>query len=680
MNMDRGIRSTSWACWMIVCGAVTAWGADPKPAETPAKPAPAQAGPEAKSAETKPTEIKPTETKPAEAKPAGPLWVDQEQIATKYKRFEEVLMRMAELTAATDPKRAALLRKAVADSKGNMIGLQLDELTKLLKQDQLSKAVSNQGAVEHDLAQLLELLLSEERGERLKSEKERIKEQIRRLKELINKERQIQGQTAGGADQQGLSKNQGKVAEETARLIKDMQGAPSGSQSPGKDGQGKDGEGKDGQGKDGPGKDGAGKDKEGKSKDDNSKGKDGKGKDDKGKDPSGKDGKGKDGEGKDGKGKDGQGQGGGKDGEGQGQGEGKDGKGKDDKGKDKPDSKKNAGDKKNDGDKKNGGDKGDKKDGEKKDAKGQGEGQGQGQGEGQGQGQGQGQGEGEGDGKPQPQQPQDNNPAQERVKAAQQKMEQAKQKLEKAQREGAIEDQEQAIRELEQAKADLEKILRQLREEEQERTLAMLEARFRKMLEWQLAVYEGTRRLDSVPAAKRGRNEEIAAGRLSRDESKILVEADKALEILHEEGSAVAFPEAVEQMREDIDQVVIRLAEAKVDNLTQGIEEDIITALEEMIAALQKAQKDLQQKKPPPPPGQGGQPQDPPLIDMLAELKMIRALQMRVNTRTGRYTRLVQGDEGQTDKPELREALEKLSEREQRIFRTTRDIVTGKNQ
>lgn len=265
------------------------------------------------------------------------------------------------------------------------------------------------------------------------------------------------------------------------------------------------------------------------------------------------------------------------------------------------------------------------------------------------------------------------------MKAAQQKMEQAKQKLEKAQREGAIEDQEQAIRELEQAKADLEKILRQLREEEQERTLAMLEARFRKMLEMQLLVYEGTRRLDVVPVAKRGRNEEIAAGRLSRDESKILVEADKALEILHEEGSAIAFPLAIEQMRDDIDQVVVRLAEAKVDSLTQGIEEDIIKALEEMIAALQKAQKEAQKKKPPPP-GQSGQPQDPPLIDTLAELKMIRALQMRVNTRTARYTRLVQGDEGQTDKPELRQALEKLSEREQQIFRTTQDIAKGKNQ
>ena len=66
--------------------------------------------------------------------------------------------------------------------------------------------------------------------------------------------------------------------------------------------------------------------------------------------------------------------------------------------------------------------------------------------------------------------------------------------------------------------------------------------------------------------------------------------------MLHEEGSAVAFPEAVAEMRDDMEQVVTRLAQSKVGEVTQGIEKDIIAALEEMIAALQKAQKDLEQK------------------------------------------------------------------------------------
>src|SRR5690606_15032392 len=139
-----------------------------------------------------------------------------------------------------------------------------------------------------------------------------------------------------------------------------------------------------------------------------------------------------------------------------------------------------------------------------------------------------------------------------------------------------------------QAKAELERILRQLREEEVQRTLAQLEGRFRRMLDMQIEDYEATLRLDRVPAAQRGRNDEIEASRLSRKESAIVLEAEKALTLLREEGTAVAMTEAVLQMYEDMQQVVIRLGQAKVDARTQGIEEDIMAALEEMIAALQQ--------------------------------------------------------------------------------------------
>ena len=94
-----------------------------------------------------------------------------------------------------------------------------------------------------------------------------------------------------------------------------------------------------------------------------------------------------------------------------------------------------------------------------------------------------------------------------------------------------------------------------------------------------------------------------------------------------------------------------------------------------MIEALKKAQKDQDSRsssrtsRPP------GQPQDPPLVDVLAELKMIRALQMRVNSRTERYSKLIDGE--QADKAELVEALQRLAERQQRIHRVTRDLRNG---
>ncbi len=148
---------------------------------------------------------------------------------------------------------------------------------------------------------------------------------------------------------------------------------------------------------------------------------------------------------------------------------------------------------------------------------------------------------------------------------------------------------------------------------------------------------------------------------------------------MHEEGSAVAFPVAAEQMREDMEQVMQRLERANVGSLTQSIELEIIKALEEMIAALQKAQREIQAGGGGG--GGGGAAEDQPLVDKLAEIRMIRTLQMRVNSRTQRYGKLLTEPEvEQADKPDLIEAVRRLAEREQQIKQITRDIVTGRNQ
>src|SRR6202012_5273015 len=80
---------------------------------------------------------------PETAASSAELPLAQEQVLKKYQRFEEVLLRMSELTAASDPKRAALLRKAVAQSKDRLIGVQFDRLVNLIKKDQLATAVTN---------------------------------------------------------------------------------------------------------------------------------------------------------------------------------------------------------------------------------------------------------------------------------------------------------------------------------------------------------------------------------------------------------------------------------------------------------------------------------------------------------------------------------------------------------
>ncbi|MCH7727115.1 MAG: hypothetical protein IH991_11635 [Planctomycetes bacterium] len=277
---------------------------------------------------------------------------------------------------------------------------------------------------------------------------------------------------------------------------------------------------------------------------------------------------------------------------------------------------------------------------------------------------------------------QQENPVRKRIQAAEKKMREAKRKLEEAKRKESIADQQKAQDELEQAKKELEEILRQLREKEVERMLAMLQARFEEMLKRETAVYEATLLLDKQPADRRNSEFNIQAGRQAFEQRSIAEFADRTFNMLVEEGSSIAFPETVKQMAADMKQVAERLARVKVGPLTQEIEEEIIETLEYLIEALEEEQNMNEENPPgpPPPPGPNG---EPPLVDQLAELKMIRGLQERVYKRHTRYSRLLDDPEdiiGQVEAPELKQALDRLSQRQKQIFQITRDIVLGKNQ
>jgi hypothetical protein len=622
-----------------------------------------------------PADVAPPENPPASAPPAAPaakpgaaLSIEQAKLADKYKRLEELLLRRAEVAAATDPERATLLRQVVSKSKDAHIENQFEVLVELLAKSNsrsYSQALTGQTELQKDLKLLLELLSSEDRSHQLESEQARIKEYLKRVNKLIRGQKSLQGQTENGADAKNLAERQAKLAGDAGKLAGDIEADDKAKQSEQGNSDGKEDAGKDPS-------DNPQDSKPGKNSDDgNKQGQDGQGKQGEGKQSDGKQGEGKQGDQGDGKhGSEGDGkQGEGKQGEGK-QGEGKQTEGKQGEGK-----------------------QGEPQDGQPQPSEGEPQpgqpnsgspmpGQpGQPGQPSQGQpGQGQRQpSEGEsGGGEPQPQQQDEGNPARKRIQAAEQRMRKAAEKLEKAEREDAVEEQEEARRELEQAAAELERILRQLREEEVERMLVALEARFRKMLEQETEVHQSTKRLGAIPPDKRDREIDIEAGRLSRKQGEIGRECDKALTLLREEGSAVAFPEAVTQMREDMQLSTDYLAQAKVDRLTQGVQEDIIAALEEMIAALEKAIEDLQQNKGKPPPGGGGEPGEEPLVDNLAELKMIRSLQMRVNRRTAEYGAMIQGE--QADKADLLEGLQQLADRQDRIYRSTRDIVVGRNE
>ena len=453
------------------------------------------------------------QTAAADGKPAaeagGGLAAEQAQVAERFRELERLLLRMAELTAPTDPRRAALLRQAVAQSKQRDIDHQFEELVALLKQERLALVVKNQGEVQQDLAKLLELLLSEDRTKRIESEKERIREYLKRVNKIIKEQKGIQGETDRGGDA-------AKAGRQTRRSLRQDRRAGQGPARRRRPAVRLE-------------RTRCRRQAKGFAKKDKPEGD--KPRDDK------KDSQPKEGD----------------------DAPSKESKDADAKQKESPDKKEESG--KSEATSRRAiktrrtairasSQKGTRRTSKRTSRK-----------TGGGQSGESGQSE---------QPPDSESPAQKRLEQAQRRMKEAQQKLEEAKRTDAKEKQAEAIKELEQAKADLEEILRQLREEEMSRTLAMLEARFRKMLDQQVEVYEGTKRLDKVAEAERDRDDEIEAGRLSRKEAQISTEADKALAVLREEGSAVAFPEAVTEMRDDMEQIVARLAEAKVGEVTQG--------------------------------------------------------------------------------------------------------------
>lgn len=280
--------------------------------------------------------------------------------------------------------------------------------------------------------------------------------------------------------------------------------------------------------------------------------------------------------------------------------------------------------------------------------------------------------------------------AEQQLKKAVESMKKAQEKLAKNQRSEATQEQRQAEEELRKAIDKLEKILRQLREEEIQRELAKLEARLRKMASMQTNVLDETIQIAKTPASQRNRATDLKAGDLSFEEQKITLEADRAMLLLKEEGSSVAFPEVILQVREDTKRVATRLGQSKIDAVTQGIQSDILAALEEMIGALAKAQRDLEKKqqeeKQGQPSSQGSQ--EEPLVQALAELKLIRTMQTRIQSSTDRYGDLLRGDnEGGPEDLDVQNTvgedvlplLRDLAQRQDRLYQITRDLVTKRN-
>jgi hypothetical protein len=619
--------------------------------------------------------------------------IKQQRLSQQYREFEGALLRLAQRLEVSskveDREKAVVLKKAIEKSMNEGVDTKFDRLVTLLRTtkavtpEMLDQAKDQNKALADDIRTILAILLTDNREDELRKERERLTKMIERLNEIIRDQKTTYAWTMrNGVSKERLGKEQNQVTRQTGDLARAL----------GKN----DGKGGEKAASKGEGKKGANK---AEAKEDTNKPKA------EAKNPAGvKSGQQNKNGGKTGEAKDSN-KGGSKAGESK---ENKSGA-KNGKPEEKASAIKESQKKKEQNPKKD----------EKADPKGRGDGKAEAkpgnqdgqsksgqqqasQSKGQSQSgrqQQQQQGQARGDQQQQQQQndqqQQDQLPARKKIEDANQDQQHAEQNIDKNQRKDAGKDQQNAIDKLVEAKKALEELLRQMREEEIERLLAQLQQRCERMLALQIEVRDGTlatQRAIEANGDKKPTRTEVQKGlQLADREDEIVREAGKAIDLLKTEGSAVAFPEVFIQIRSDMMNVSRRLRKTDSGSLTQTIEQDIIDTLKEMIEALKKAQKDQQARRNNPPPQQQGPPQDEKLIDLIAELKMIRSLQLRVNARTKIYAREYEGKE-QAPLPEsgmppeerekykmVLDELKDLANRQQKIFEVTEDIAKGRN-
>ena len=252
-------------------------------------------------------------------------------------------------------------------------------------------------------------------------------------------------------------------------------------------------------------------------------------------------------------------------------------------------------------------------------------------------------------------------------------MEKALENLKEQEREKALENEDAAIEELHEAAARLEETLKQLREEEKEMLLASLEARLQRMLVAETQLREGTITLAATPQKDwldqyYGRCRELA-----QQQSELTLQCSQTVSLLREDGTSVAILLAVEDVEADMGSVSGWLQESKVGELTQSVQSDIIESLKQLIETTQKEMQEMKEEQQQQQQQQRSE-QKQGLVELMAEIRMLRNLQLQVNRRTKQVDGLLQ-KAATDDLPALQKQVHELSLRQHRLTQSARELA-----
>jgi hypothetical protein len=204
--------------------------------------------------------------------------------------------------------------------------------------------------------------------------------------------------------------------------------------------------------------------------------------------------------------------------------------------------------------------------------------------------------------------------------------------------------------------------------------LASISQRLEKVLDRQKACTKQTRvvydaRAKTDPPYDRAAQQKLAE--LAGVEGDLSAEVQSIRAMLKKEGTTVVFPAVLDDVRRDLADVQTWLSQFDPGPLTQATQDEIEHTLEEL---LESVRKELS-KGPGRGKGGGGGGQckcKPPLIPPIAELRMLRLKQLRVNRNTKRVATLTR--EGKLPEPQAKTEHEKLARRQEQVLKLVREM------
>ncbi len=149
---------------------------------------------------------------------SGPLNESEASLNRRYKQFERTLLQMAEYLRKTEPERADLLIRAIGKSKEDRVGLQMDQIMDLLKNEQLGDAIGREQHLVANLKGLLELLQSEDRRHQLEEEKKWLESVREEVSKLSVREKELRRATEGQKKPDSLAERQSKIGRDAQSL------------------------------------------------------------------------------------------------------------------------------------------------------------------------------------------------------------------------------------------------------------------------------------------------------------------------------------------------------------------------------------------------------------------------------------------------------------------------------